>query len=1011
MSVLKHTPDLSVDEAKQIAAQHYGIEIKHVRTLPSERDQNFKLTTTDRRRFVLKVANGTEQRAFLEAQTAMISHIAQRVNVVAGPVVAKDGREIVEISRHDSNHVVRLIPFLEGIPLAAFGYRQSDWVADLGRRTGQFRKALADFDHPAFHRDFYWDLASAHKIVQEGLDQIGDEQLKQEIQHFAVQFKRHAAPIVDSLPKSVIHSDMNDGNVVVDAGQVSGVIDFGDAVYSWSIGELAIAIAYAILGQADPLSLAATMVAAHHTESPLREDELAALFGLICMRLCVSAVIASEQQQQRPDDPYLSVSQKPIRRTLPLLKRIPYKIATATFRRACGFAPVNEEATEWLAANRGTFHFPVVTGSHAPRFAVLDCSVSSSLFPSDLEATPISKLTHIVFSELAAHGADMGIGRYLEPRCVYTSDQFATEILGSENRTIHLGIDLFAPAGATVVAPLDGVVECVVKIELPLDYGNLVILRHEPCESIRFFTLYGHLADKTAEAISARQEIKAGDTIGWLGDETENGGWSPHLHFQIMLDLLDYENDFPGVCVASQEQAWSSFCPDPNLVLGLPTQLALTCERNKSQTLAERQQRIGPNLSSGYEEPLKIVRGCKHWLYDETGRRYLDAYNNVPHIGHCHPRVVETLTKQAGLLNTNTRYLSDQMNEFAARLASTLPEPLHICYFLNSASEANELALRLARTFTGHKDLIVLAGAYHGHTTTLIDISPYKHNGPGGHGPPDWVHTANVADIYRGQFNDPQTAGTKYAAAVEELVERLVAIGRGICGFIAESCPSVGGQIIFPEGYLQKVYKSVRRAGGVCIADEVQTAYGRLGSAFYGFELQHVVPDIVVLGKPIGNGHPLAAVVTTPEIARAFDNGMEFFSTFGGNNVSCAVGIAVLNVVEDEGLQSKALETGKYLLAQFEKLKSCYDLIGDVRGSGLFLGIELVRDRESLEPAATEAKFVVNRMRDLGVLVGTDGPLHNVIKIRPPMTFGIAEAKLLVAALERCFQMMPPSAK
>ena len=221
--------------------------------------------------------------------------------------------------------------------------------------------------------------------------------------------------------------------------------------------------------------------------------------------------------------------------------------------------------------------------------------------------------------------------------------------------------------------------------------------------------------------------------------------------------------------------------------------------------------------------------------------------------------------------------------------------------------------------------------------------------------------------------------------------------------------PKRRGANHFPEGYLHRVYRKVRRAGGVCIADEVQTGYGRLGAAFYGFELQKVVPDIVVLGKPIGNGHPLAAVVTTPEIARAFDNGMEFFSTFGGNNVSCAVGIAVLDVLESEGFQAKALETGQYLLAEFEKLKTHVELIGDVRGSGLFLGIELVRDRQSQEPAAREARFVVNRMRDLGVLMGTDGPLHNVIKVRPPMTFGIPEAKLLIANLERCLQMLPPS--
>ena len=944
----------------------------------------------------------------LEAQTSMITHIARRLDIVAEPVPSNDGKRLVEITHRDSNHIARLVPFVPGTPLSALGYRPCECLADLGRRTAQFRQALADFDHPALHRDFYWDLANAHQIVVEQLDQVGDEELRQDIRFFADRFQHHTAPIEETLPKSIIHGDMNDGNVLVSDLRVTGVIDFGDAVHSWSIGELAVAIAYAVLGQSDPLSLATAMVAAHHRESPLERNEIEALFGLICMRLCVSAVIAAEQQQQRPDDPYLSVSQEPIRRTLPLLKSIPYKIATTTFLRACGWETIDQRTVAWLKENQATFHFPVATKSESPRYTVLDCSVSSQWLPSDLESLPTKEWAQIVSKELADHDADMGIGRYLEPRMMYSSDQYGTGILGSETRTIHLGIDCFAATGTTIVAPLDGVVACVCRIDRPLDYGNLIILRHEPCNNVRFFTLYGHLSDKSTESVTVGQEIKAGDTLGWLGDEAENGGWTPHLHFQLMLDLLDYENDFPGVCAASQEDAWASICPDPNLVLALPSQLGLKCDRGKSEALAERERRTGSNLSLGYQEPLQIVRGWMHWLYDETGRRYLDAYNNVPHVGHCHPQVVDALTEQARLLNTNTRYLSDEFNEFTARLADTFPEPLQVCYLLNSASEANELAIRLARAYTEHRDLIVLDGAYHGHTTTLIEISPYKHNGPGGHGAPDWVHTAPVADIYRGEFRDPQTAGAKYAAAVKRIVERLEATGQGLCGFIAESCPSVAGQIIFPKGYLHEVYQRVRRAGGVCIADEVQTGYGRLGEAFYGFELQGVVPDIVVLGKPIGNGHPLAAVVTTSEISRAFDNGMEFFSTFGGNNVSCAVGTAVLDVVKGEGLQTKALETGQYLLAEFEKLKSRYELIGDARGSGLFLGIELVRDRQSLEPADSEADFIVNRMRELGVLVGTDGPLHNVIKIRPPMTLGIPEAKMLVAAIERCFQILPP---
>ncbi len=1019
MSILNHTPSLNLEAARQILEQEYGIKPAALKPLPSERDQNFLVAVPDGEQLVLKIANELDDREFLEAQNAMMNHLEQRQSdFCSGLVDSVNGSEIVELEFAAKSHFVRLLKFAPGTTLASIKYRSPKLLEDLGRRIGQLRRALSNFDHPSLHRDLHWDLRHARRIVGQKIDLVTDQDLKSNIRKLYERFDRYTAPLVDSLPMSLIHNDANDGNVIVDqdAMRVSCIIDFGDAVYSWTVGELAIAIAYSILGQADPLSAAAQMVAASHAVAPMDATEIDALFGLVCMRLCVSAVIAAEQQGVRPDDPYLTVSQQPIRDMLPRLVEMPYQIASTTFRQSCGIVDEPEAvlsggnstnfrfATQWLANNQGNFVFPVVTGTDSPRFTLLDCSVASPLLPNDLGSVSTTKLTTILFREMVDQGADIGVGRYLEPRIVYDSAQFGqAEDLHEERRTIHLGIDLFAPAGATIVAPLDGVVVCSCKIDLPLDYGTLVILRHEPGPGIRFFTLYGHLAHVTLEKMEVGQTVRAGEIVGWLGDETENGGWPPHLHFQIMLDLLDFENDFPGVCVDSQTGAWSAICPDPNLILGLPVELGLGIGKSRTETLSQRQTNIGGSLRVGYDRPIKMVRGWKHWLYDDRGRRFLDAYNNVPHVGHCHPKVVRALTEQANLLNTNTRYLSDSINEFSEKLTATMPGPLNVCFFLNSASEANELALRLARSFTQQKDLIVLEGAYHGHTTTLIDISPYKHNGPGGSGAPEWVHSALLADTYRGPFKDPATAGKKYADEVRNIIQSIQSEGRGLCGFIAESCPSVGGQILFPEAYLRSVYQHVRAAGGVCIADDVQTGYGRLGLAFYGFELQGVVPDIVVLGKPIGNGHPLAAVVTTQPIAEAFDSGMEFFSTFGGNNVSSRVGIEVLKTVQEEGLQTNAEKTGEFLLEKFEGLKSKFDLIGDVRGSGLFLGIELVRDRETLEPAAAEASFIVNRMRDRGVLIGTDGPLHNVIKIRPPMTFGIDEAKLLVAALEQCF--------
>jgi 4-aminobutyrate aminotransferase-like enzyme len=446
---------------------------------------------------------------------------------------------------------------------------------------------------------------------------------------------------------------------------------------------------------------------------------------------------------------------------------------------------------------------------------------------------------------------------------------------------------------------------------------------------------------------------------------------------------------------------WTSLSPDPNLLLQIPADRFPKPACTSAETLAARKTLLGNNLSVSYRRPLKIVRGWKQYLYDDTGRAYLDVYNNVPLVGHSHPRVVRAAEEQLALLNTNTRYLHENVLRYASRLTQLLPEPLRVCYFVNSGSEANELALRLARTYTNCEDVVVLEHAYHGHTNTLIDISPYKFYGPGGRGKKPWVHVAPIADDYRGQYrrDDPQ-AGAKYAAQVGEVLDRARAEGREVAAFIAETLPSVAGQIVFPENYLREVYRRVRDAGAVCIADEVQMGFGRLGSHFWGFETQHVVPDIVVFGKPIGNAFPLAAVVTTPEIAESFANGMEFFSTFGGNPVSCAAGLAVLDVLRDQDLQSQALRVGKHWIADLKKLQACHPLVGDVRGSGLFLGIDLVRDRETRAPAPAQADYIVNRLRECGILAGTDGPHHNVIKLRPPLIFTEADADLFVVTLE-----------
>ena len=385
-------------------------------------------------------------------------------------------------------------------------------------------------------------------------------------------------------------------------------------------------------------------------------------------------------------------------------------------------------------------------------------------------------------------------------------------------------------------------------------------------------------------------------------------------------------------------------------------------------------------------------------LYDHEGQCYLDCVNNVPHVGHNHPRVVAAAQDQTAILNTNTRYLHPTILDYAEALTATLPDPLSVCFFVNSGSEANELAIRLATTYTGGNDFIVIDHAYHGHTTALIDISPYKFNGPGGRGKPDHVEVATMPDGYRGAARGYDScAGEFYARSVSDKVAAIEERGGHLAAFFSEGIMGCGGQMPHPADYLKRAYDIVRAAGGVCVADEVQTGFGRVGSHFWSFQLSGVIPDIVAMGKPIANGYPLGAVVTTPAIAAAFNNGMEYFNTFGGNPVACAIGLEVLNIIADENLQQHAFDTGNHWMQGLQKLQAQHPIIGQVRGSGLFLGVELIRDAKTLEPADWEATYIVERMKERGILLSTEGPHHNVLKLKPPMVFAREDVDLFMA--------------
>lgn len=401
------------------------------------------------------------------------------------------------------------------------------------------------------------------------------------------------------------------------------------------------------------------------------------------------------------------------------------------------------------------------------------------------------------------------------------------------------------------------------------------------------------------------------------------------------------------------------------------------------EILQERFKTVNPIFSVSYKKPIYMERAAFQYMFDKYGNSYLDAYNNIPHVGHSHPRVVEAGQKQMARLNTNTRYLYDELNRYTAHLLHYFPQPLSKVFLVNSGSAATDLAIRLARNFTARKKIAVVEHGYHGNTQTGIEISHYKFRGKGGAGTSENVVCLPIPDLYRGEFRF-EDAGISYA---KQAIQQIQNEREKPAAFIAEPIVGCGGQVPLAKGYLKEIYAEIRKLGGVCISDEVQTGFGQLGHFFWGFEMHEVIPDIVILGKPMGNGHPMGAVVCTDEIAEAFNNGMEFFSSFGGNPVSCAIGDAVLNVLEEEKLQQNAKTVGDYYLQELARLQQKFECVGDVRGSGLFIGFEFVKNRTTLEPGTELAQKVKNQLREKLILVSTDGPFDNVVKSKPPLCF------------------------
>ncbi|HET6620395.1 MAG TPA: aminotransferase class III-fold pyridoxal phosphate-dependent enzyme, partial [Dongiaceae bacterium] len=711
MSVLTTLPPaFAPDEAARTARDLYGLH-GDLTPLDSERDQNFRLTEPDGTSWVLKIANAAEDGQALAFQSALLRYVQAVDRDLPLPHLraTAGGEDLGRVPGRDGQtHFVRLVSWLPGQLFS--GCRKSAALFDsLGETLGRLDRALQGFGHPGAHRDFDWDLRRAGRS-QARLEYVDDTDQRAILEYFLDRFETGIAPRLARLRAQVIHGDANDNNLLVDglAGQrITGLIDFGDAIHSATIGELAVACAYAMLGEAAPVDAAARIAAAYHRAYPLQPDELGLLFDLVAMRLVTSVTLSASRRDRVKDNSYLSVSEAPAWAMLERLRTMDPALAAGILRHACGFeaAPGARAAIGWIGGNRSSLRPVLDRAAALSSKAIVPFGDPDHAIAKASAARRPEEADRLWRAIAAKDGTELGIGPWGEQRPVYSSDAFRSLFDPDLRRTMHLGLDLFAPAGSNVRTPLDATVVDLYETDVPLDYGHAVLLRHEP-EGLAFYSLWGHLSAQTVRDRKVGEQLRAGEVIGQLGDTHENGNWQPHVHIQLITYRPERAADIIGAGEPGYRDVWRDLFPDPLDFAGLPREAARPRGQPKDDLLAARKSRLIRNLSISYRRPLKIVRGEGVWLIDETGRAYLDCYNNVAQLGHCNPEIVETIVRQAATLNTNTRYLHDTIIAYADALTATLPAKLKVAAFCCTGSEANDLALRMARNHTRARDVI-----------------------------------------------------------------------------------------------------------------------------------------------------------------------------------------------------------------------------------------------------------------------------------------------------------------
>lgn len=937
-------PAVTEEQAERIAAERFGI-VGTARELGSNQDRNFLIETGDGR-FLLKVDNSAFSEGELAAQDAALTHLAARGIRVPAPIAGIDGVLRQSWPGGDGALSVRLLSFLDGTPLASEPAFTAEQVAGLGELAGLVARELAELGADGLERGLQWDLRRADEVIDRLLESVTDADQRERVMSAAGRASQRLARVSEGLRVQPIHGDVTDDNVLGELrdGRLapSGVIDFGDLANSWLVAELAVAIS-SVLPHVDGDARAALAAAsAFDRIVPLDDGEIAALWPLVVLRGAVLVVSGANQVSLEEGNDYAA-------------ERIEHEWQIFD-------AALSQDWEEAEAAVRSALGRPgrLLAGD----VELLDFSVTSPLLNEGrwLEPEVEWELADETLSRASVAAAPYGQYR-LTRSAVHCS---------SEPKTLALAWELFAATGAEVLAPSDADVLVVTAdaVHLSAERSELRISGVTP-------------------SVSVGDRRSAGQAIGVLPDQRNGVG---RLRVQ---QVAAGQEDAPAFVAPSAASQWMPVVTDPAEAIGLTPQPnpfdADHEQERRSQIFASAQERY-------YLRPPQIERGWKEFLIGADGRAYLDLVNNVAAIGHSHPRQVSAVSEQLALLNTNSRFLYRALADLSERLVQLAPDPsLNTVLLVNSGTEAIDLALRLAQVHTGRQRVVALREAYHGWSMGADAVTTSAYDNPTAlANRPDWVEVADVPNTYRGRHRGADSA----EAYLADLREQLDEMTDAPAAFICEPILGNAGGVVLPDGYLAGVYEELRSRGGLCIADEVQVGYGRLGHHFWGVQQQGVVPDVITIAKAMGNGYPIGAVITRKEIAESLSREGNFFSSAGGSPVSCVAGLAVLDVIRDEGLQANAATVGDHLVARLHELAERHPIIGAVHGMGLYLGIELVRDRETLEPATLETEAVCERLLQLGIIVQPTSERQNVLKVKPPLCLTVEGADFFVDTLD-----------